>query len=101
MNKRTFTVAELEALGLPWMDGGPDTVVVHIEHHADETKWFDVHHVTFRYEDRLWQVPYYEGRTAGAGSGWATDPHPTEVVAVEVEAVEVTTVRYQPVKESR
>jgi len=101
MNTRTFTVAELEALGLPWMTGRPDTVIVHVDQNADERRWADVHHVIFRYEDRLWRVEYFEGSTENQESGWGYGTHPTEVTAVEVEAIEVTTVKYQLVKESR
>ena len=101
MNKRTFAVAELEALGLPYGEGGPDSVIADIEHNAEDMRWANVHHVIFRYDDKLWRVEYFEGKTEAQGSGWGYRDRPTEVVAVEVEAVEVTTVRYKLVRESR
>jgi hypothetical protein len=98
MTTRTFTVAELEALGLPWSEGGPDSVIAHIEHNADERRWAAVHHIIFRSEDRLWRVEYFEGSTENQESGWGYGTRPTEVTAIEVEAVQVTFTKYQPVK---
>lgn len=101
MNTRTFTVAELEALGLPWMDGGPDTVIVGRELNVDERRFADVHHVIFRHDGKLWRVEHFEHNGSDSSSSyWGYRDRPTEVTAHEVEAVEVTTVKYQLVKEA-
>jgi len=98
MTTRTFTVAELEALGLPYMDGGPDTVIVARELHVDERRFADVHRVIFRHDGKLWRLDYFDHGSEPSASHWSYRDHPTEVTAQEVEAIEVTTVQYQPVK---
>lgn len=95
MSTRTFTIAELDELGLP-----DSEEVVHIERNVEEKRWANVHHVVFRCYGTLWRVEYFEGATENQESGWGYGTYPTEVTAHEVRPVQVTTVKYQLVKEA-
>lgn len=101
---RTFTVTELEALGVPRYTiderealGIPHDLDENIAE-ADERLWANRYIETrrnlFRHDGRVWAVRYQRPLTDDEVDTFKTDPVP----AVAMEEHEVTVTRWQPVE---
>jgi hypothetical protein len=90
MTTRTFTVDELEDLGV---DSGADDIVSNEV--VDTRRWYEIHEVVFPYEGQLWAVRYRAPLTEMQEGiePFASDP----VVATLVEPYEVSVTKYRPV----
>jgi hypothetical protein len=102
---RTFTVAELDAIGVPFKCPGPDSpnpnrlaVELHCEQ-VDSLRWVSVHELIFRAPDdgKTYRVHYEQGLTEHQDS---VDPwnDETTITATEVKPRQVTVERWLPVE---
>lgn len=90
---RTFTVAELAAIGAPF--DLPDGVEVSREL-IDTERWSTVHRLLFRHDGHVWAVTYEQGATEHQEvPEFRYDP----VTATLMEQREVTVTRWLPVGE--
>lgn len=95
--KRTFTLDELEELGLP---NDSDDHVVHREM-VEQKRWGNEWHLVFRTIEEdgvLWRVSYFEPATEEQEIGpWGYGFEPDSVGAVQVEPYQVEVTKYRPV----
>lgn len=104
---RTFTTAQLEAIGVPDELPGPNSPKVEglayelAREQVDRRRWVSVHRLVFRAPDdgKAWRVYFERGLTEEQED---TDPWNgnATVEATEVELVPVTVQRWQPVGEA-
>lgn len=97
---RTFTRAELEAIGVPdkWNASGPAAEHLH-EEQIGSRRWVSVHWLVFRAPDdgKAYAVSYEQGLTESQDG---TDPwnDDDEVTATAVEERQVTVTQWLPVE---
>lgn len=101
MTTRTFTVAELEAIGIPHRRTAPPegrAERLH-EEQTDTGRWVSAHWLVFRAPDdgRAWAVTYEQGLTELQDDTEPWGYGRTEVTATEVEERQVTVTRWLPV----
>lgn len=89
---RTFTVAELEEIGVPF--DLPDEIEVS-RTLVDTERWSSVYELLFRHDGRVWAVDYEVGATEHQEVElFRYDP----VTATAMEQREVTVTRWLPVE---
>lgn len=88
---RTFTVEEIDEWDLPW---GGDPGMVMVNRIFDTSRWSTWHELIFQAPDdgKLWRLVYQRPATEMQ----ECDRWP-DLEAVQVEAVEVTTITYREV----
>jgi hypothetical protein len=96
---RTFTVAELEAIGIPdeWHAAKGQAAERLHEEQIDTRRWVSVHELVFRLpgETQAWSVTYEKGLTE------EQEPDPfwgDTVTATAMEERQVTVTRWEPVE---
>lgn len=96
---RTFTVAELEAIGVPFECGVLPHFATELDDQlVDTRRWVSVHQLVFRAPDdgKVYAVHYEQGLTENQED--SPPFHGDEVTATAMEQREVTVIRWLPVE---